>query len=370
MLGTTLPTPLYPLYKERFEIGEALITIIFAVYAVGVLSGLLLFGRLSDQIGRRSTLSLGLLPSALSAIAFLVPGGLATIFAGRVLSGLSAGIFTGTATVTLVELAPPGWEKQASLVAAAVNMGGLGLGSLLAGTLAEYAPKPLTLSFAIDLALVVLAGVGVWLTPEPVEKTSPFRLKPQRLHVPKEVRSTFVRAATAGFAGFCVMGLFGSVSPAFLAEELHRTSHTLSGLVVFSAFAASIAGQFAVSALGERRALLIGCVGLSFGMVLVAVGLLATSLVLLLAGAIMGGLGQGMCFRAGLDAITDATAPAHRAAVASSFFVVLYLALSLPVIGVGFASQVFGLVPAGTVFAIVVALIAVSALIGLMRHRT
>src|SRR6202050_3200287 len=108
MLGTTLPTPLYALYRQQFGFSELMITVIFATYAAGVIASLLLFGRLSDQIGRRWLLLPGLVLSALSAVCFLTATGLPLLLVGRVLSGLSAGIFTGTATATLVDLAPEG----------------------------------------------------------------------------------------------------------------------------------------------------------------------------------------------------------------------------------------------------------------------
>ena len=62
------------------------------------------------------------------------------LFVGRILSGLSAGLMTGTATATLTELITAG--RQASLVATAANMGGLGLGPLIAGLFAQYLPHP------------------------------------------------------------------------------------------------------------------------------------------------------------------------------------------------------------------------------------
>src|SRR5438094_3599386 len=105
MLSTTLPTPLYALYRERFGFSELMITVVFATYAAGVIASLLLFGRLSDQIGRRRVLLPGLALSALSAVAFLLADGLTLLIVGRVLSGLSAGIFTGPAAATLVDLA-------------------------------------------------------------------------------------------------------------------------------------------------------------------------------------------------------------------------------------------------------------------------
>src|SRR4051812_14764213 len=104
MVGTTLPTPLYPLFEQRYSFGELTVTVIFAVYAFGVIAGLLSFGNLSDEIGRKPVLLLGLAFSAISALLFLFAGSsLVPIYAGRVVSGLSAGLFTGAATA-----APPG----------------------------------------------------------------------------------------------------------------------------------------------------------------------------------------------------------------------------------------------------------------------
>ena len=74
MLGTTLPTPLYPLYEKFFDFGELVTTVVFATYAVGVLTGLLLFGHWSDQLGRRPMLQVGLVLSGLSALVFLQIG--------------------------------------------------------------------------------------------------------------------------------------------------------------------------------------------------------------------------------------------------------------------------------------------------------
>jgi MFS family permease len=88
MLGTTLPTPLYVLYREQFGFSELMITVIFATYAAGVIVALLLFGRLSDEIGRRRLLLPGLGLSALSAVCFLTANGLTLLLVGRVLSGL------------------------------------------------------------------------------------------------------------------------------------------------------------------------------------------------------------------------------------------------------------------------------------------
>jgi MFS family permease len=358
MLGTTLPTPLYSIYTRRFGFSELIITVIFATYAAGVIAALLLLGRISDVIGRRPVLLLGLGMSALSAIVFLLAQGLAPLLVGRFLSGLSAGIFTGTATATLVDLAGTEARGRATLVAAVANIGGLGCGPLLAGILAQLAPLPLRLSFWVDLGLLAPAFVGVLLMPEPVRSASGQPLRVQALSVPRETRAAFIPAALAGFAGFAVMGLSTAVSPAFLGHVLSITSDIVVGAVVFGVFAASVLGQLLQEMVPGRTAMVAGCAGLIGGMALLAAGLAASSLALLVAGATVAGAGQGLSFRAALAAVNEASPPDQRAEVASSFFVVAYLAISIPVIGEGVLTQGAGLRTAGIVFAAAVAVLA------------
>jgi predicted MFS family arabinose efflux permease len=368
MLGTTLPTPLYAIYRQRFGFSELMVTVVFATYAVGVIAALVLVGQLSDRIGRRRVLLPGLALSALSAVAFLLAHGVGIMLVGRLLSGLSAGIFTGTATATLVDLAPPEARGRATLVATLANMLGLGCGPLLAGLLAQFVGAPLRLPFWVDLALLAAAAVLVWAMPEPVAVSGPVRLRPQRLHVPPQVRAVFVPAALAAFAGFSVLGLFTSVAPGFLSQILGFPSHATAGMVVFGVFAASGVGQLGLERIRSAVALPAGCAALIAGMGLVALGLALPSLALLLAGGLVAGLGQGLSFRAGLTVLNERAPADRRAAVASSFFVIAYVAISVPVVGVGVVTQLAGLRTAGLVFAAVVAALALAVLAILTRQ--
>lgn len=375
MIGTTLPTPLYPLYQAEYGFSQLLTTVIFATYALGVLAALLALGRLSDALGRKPLLFPGLAFAALSAGCFLLADGLPLLLLGRLLQGLSAGIFTGTATAALLDLAPGArlGRGRATLLATGVNMLGLGSGPLLAGVLVETAGAPLRTCFWVELGLVVVAAAVLARAPETVARRSAAEIaKARELRLPgvaPEARPAFFRGAIAGFAGFAVLGLFTAVAPAFLGSVLDERSAAVTGAIVLSTFVASAAGQSAVERVGLERSLAAGCAILLAGMVVLATSLEAESLPLLVAAALVAGLGQGLSFRAALGGITGAAPPEQRGEVASAFFVVSYVAISLPVIGVGLLAHATDLKTAGLVFSVVVAVLAAIVLTALARDR-
>ncbi|MFG3308185.1 MFS transporter [Streptomyces wuyuanensis] len=362
MAGTTLPTPLYGLYQEQIGFSELTVTVVFAVYAIAVITALLVAGNYSDAVGRRPVLLAAMGFSAASACCFLLESGLPLLFAGRLLSGFAAGLLSGAATAAVIELAPPGKKTRAAFAATAANMGGLGCGPLLSGLLAEYAPWPLTLVFLVHLGLIAVACVLTWLLPETVEDPRRWpRLSPQGISVPPGVKGVFVPASVAAFAGFALLGLFTAVAPSFVAMTLDVHNLAVSGAVVFSVFLASTIGQSMTPKVGAARALPVGCGVLVVGLLLVAASLLAESLPLLVLGALFGGTGQGLAFRAALTLVSGAAPRDHRGGTISAFFVVAYAGISLPVVGVGALAMGLGLRTAGLVFAGCVTVVAACA---------
>jgi MFS family permease len=342
MLGTTLPTPLYVIYQAQFHFPTSLITVIYAVYAVGVLAALLAAGHSSDQVGRRPVLAAAIGLSIISAVTFILAPSVGWLFAGRVLSGLSAGLMTGTATAALTETARPGSGRRASLVSTTANMGGLGLGPLLAGLLAQYAPQPTVLPFLIQLGLVVIAGLGLLLVPETVRQRTALSLRFRGLGIPQAGMAEFLAAGFAGFAAFSVLGLFSSLVPTFLGSVLHDTSHATAGAVVFLAFAVGTCTQLAASRLPSRPVILAGLAIFLAALALIVAGLSAASMSLFLVATVVSGLAVGAVFMGSL-ATANRLAPAeNRGQVISTYFVFAYVGLTVPVIAVGYGSQAFG----------------------------
>lgn len=369
MMGTTLPTAIYRYYQLQFGFTPTVITVIYASYAIGVLGALLLIGNWSDQLGRRRMLLAGLCVSAASALTFLLSDGLALLMLGRLLSGISAGIFTGTATVAVIELAPPAWRGKAMLAATASNMLGLGCGPLLSGILVELFPRPTQLPYAVHLALVGVAALAVLGVPETATIPARVKLGIQRISLPVEVRRAFIPAALAGFAGFVVVGFFAAVAPQLIRVVLGFHSGIVTGSIVFLLFACSALGQIVQTIIAARWRQAAGCIGLVVGLMCVGLCVPERSLGALLIGTALAGIGQGISFRAGLGEIASA-APVHRRAeVTSSFFVVLYVAISLPVIGLGIAVQLADVQRATLLFVGLTIVLVLIALLLLMRGQ-
>jgi MFS family permease len=371
MAGTTLPTPLYPLYVAELHFTALTVTILFAVYALGVVAALATFGRLSDQLGRRPVMAMALSLAALSAVLFVLPRSLPLLIVARVISGLSAGLMSGTGTAAVIDVVGPTRRAFGGTLALAANMGGLGAGTLLAGILADTAPHPLVVPFVVDLVLTA-AGLLALFVAVPAARPDHPRgpIRPQRLRVPAQIRGAFTRAVLAGGAGFAVMGVLTAVSALFLARYLDLTSHTLAGFVVFLAFASLAAGQLLSSRLSEPSTLPTGCAALVVAAGFLALALDERWLAPLLICAVALGIGGGLCLSAGIASTVGQVEPSERGTVSSAFFAGVYLLLALPAIGVGVLARFSNVRDAGMVFSALVAVLAAAVGIAEVVVRT
>lgn len=362
MLGTTLPTPLYVEYQSQFHFSPAIVTVIFAAYAAGVLVALLLAGRSSDRVGRRPVLAVAVAFSTLSTVVFIVAAGVGWLYLGRVLSGFSAGLMTGTGTAALTDLAGGAASRRASLVATVVNMGGLGLGPLVAGLFAEYGPNPTVLVFEVYLGLLAIAAIGVAVMPETVSDRAGLSLKFGGLGIPRQGRSEFVAAGVAVFAAFSILGMFTALAPSFLANVLHQRNHAVGGLVVFVIFATATATQARVVRLPIRPVVMVGITVFVVGLALIVASLSAASFALFIVGAVVAGSAIGAVFIGSLSVANRLAPPERRGQVVSTYFVFGYVGLIVPVIGVGVASEHVGDFRAVLVCAIVLAVLSLFSL--------
>jgi MFS family permease len=359
---SAVPTPLYVLYQQRDHFSTIMVTVVYAVYAIGVIASLFLGGHISDWVGRKRVFVPALLVNAASGVIFIFAPSLPGLLVARVICGISVGLTTATATAYLGELhvgSSPGTEvspRRSQVVATAANLGGIGFGPLVAGLLAQYAPAPLRLPYIVFGGLLIVLAVLVALSPETAERPVPApRWRPQRIAVPGHARRRFFAATGAGIAAFAVYGVFNSLAPTFLAGTLHQRSHAVAGAVAFAAFASGGLAQIALSRMDKARLLRIGPLLLIPGLVLLAGGMWLPSPAMFIVGGVVSGAGGGLVFRGAL-ATAGATAPPQaRAEVMAGYFLGAYVGLSVPVVALGIATQFVSAREAMIVFAAIVA---------------
>lgn len=356
LLGGTVPTPLYSVYAARLSLSPLMVSCVFGVMAAGALTALLLFGTVSEQIGRRATIMAAALLALCSCAVFATTPTLTGLFTARILTGLSIGLSNGAATAYLAELL--GDRRRAALTSSVANMLGLGTGPLLAGALVQYAPHRLVTSYVV-LGVLLLPGFVLLALPETVRREGPMRIRPQRLAVPAEMRSVFTAMAVAVFGSFSVLGLVAALVGKFLVVGLHDTNHLMVGVVAFSAFGAAGLTQVLAAGVAPRTGAVAGMVAVPVGLALYVEALPQASMTLFLTGAVIAGAGSGLAFRAGLTMVSALAPPDRVTQVVSSYFASAYSALAIPVIGIGILVTHMSLLRSAVIFAIAVSLLAV-----------
>lgn len=369
MALNAVPTPLYPLYQARDGFSTLMVTIVFGVYAAGLAVSLVLAGHVSDWAGRKRIIIPALVLEVLCAAIFVAFPGLAGLLVGRFVGGLGTGALTSTATAHLHELRkahrPDDGPVLFEVVSTGANVGGLAVGPLIAGVLAQYVDQPLRVPYIVFGVLLLAAIAAVAITPETVEEL-PVRpsYRPQRVSMDHGDRAGYLSSAMIGFAAFAINGVYTALSAGFVAGTLHRTSHLLAGAVAFALLAAATVAQSATSRLSQHSRQGLGLVAGAAGLVLLAAGIQAQSLTVFLVAGIVGGAGSGMLFKSAVSAVAAMAAPAKRGEALSGLFLICYAGMSLPAMGIGVAVSYTSLTAAMYWFSgILLAVLAVTAVL-------
>jgi MFS family permease len=343
MAFSTVPSPLYPLYQQRDHFSTFMVTVVFAVYAVGVVVSLLLAGHVSDWVGRKRILIPAIALEAIAAVLFLLWPDLPVLILARLVNGIGVGMITATATAHLHELhskdRPDAGPTRFEMVSTAANIGGLGVGPLVAGLLAQYVTQPLRVPYIVFIALLLLAVIAVGLTPETVEaRLDRPTWRPQRIRAHGD-RTRYLIATAGAFSAFAVLGLFTALAPGFVGGTLHHPSRLLAGVTVFIVFCAAAVSQ---AATGRMRAGLRSVVGLgtqAAGLIAVAAGMGTANLAVFLVGGAIAGAGAGVLFKSTIGSVAAMAAPAVRGEALAGLFLIAYCGMIIPVVGMGIATE-------------------------------
>ncbi|MDX6679675.1 MAG: hypothetical protein QOE31_3727 [Solirubrobacteraceae bacterium] len=361
--ASSVPSPLYVVYQQQWSFSPTTLTVVFAVYVVGLLGALLVVGALSDHVGRRPVLIAAIALEALALVLFIVAGDVTVLALARVAQGIATGAAMTTLGAALVDLNPPHAPGRAGVVNGVAPLSGLAVGALGCGALVQFAPAPTHLVYALLLAGMVLAATAVARMPE----TSARRpgglasLKP-RVGIPARLRPEVYAIVPILAASWALGGLYLSLGPSVAASLFGLHSHLVGGLVVTLLCGTGAVTAFLLRAWPTDRVLVVSGGLLASGTVLTLAGLEAGSAVVAAAGTVVAGVGFGASALGCFGTLARLAAPEERGELFAVAFVIAYLAFSLPAILAGFASTSVGLHDTAVVYGLGVVVLSLAAL--------
>jgi MFS family permease len=358
LLDGNLPTPLYGVYREEFGFSGTTLTLIFAVYAIALIPSLLVFGQLSDRIGRRPVIAGGLALGAVGLLLLALAQSTAMLLVARAVQGVALGSAVGTVPAALVELEPSGDHSRAAMATVLGQSGGSAAGPLLAGALAQWAPAPRQLCYIAGLMLTLAAIAGVLAIREPSRPSGSWRL--QKPSVPAEIRAPFARAGLTCAAVWAVGALFLSVVPSYAADLLDTSNLALLGVIsaVMLATACAVQAVCLRGAITPGRAQPLGLVLLIAGLGALVSAFPLESLSLVLAAAVLTGSGLGLGYFGAQADINRLAPPDRRGEVTAAFITCVYASVSVTAISTGLLSDAYSLETAVAITGTAVALTA------------
>jgi MFS family permease len=363
------PSPLYGVYAERWGFSPATLTLVFAVYAFALLSALLLFGTLSDAVGRKPVVLAAIAILSAALCVFIAADGVAWLLIARTLQGFATGLSTAAVSAWLLDLQPESRPGHAALVNASFSTGGLALGAVYSGALVEYAPAQRQLVYFGLLA--VLGGMAV-VVARRVDETRPRtgRVRPHlRIGVAPAARGAFLAVLPCLASTWSIAGLYLSLGPTLTLSLGHSDNHLAGATAVALLCGVGGAAAAVVQNAPPRRVMLSGCVWLIAGVLVAAAAIATSSLWLFLASTVVAGVGFGIAFLGALRTLVALASPDERGALVAAIYTAAYLAFSIPAIVAGLVATHVGVRDTAIGYSLAVAALAATALVTTTRIR-
>ena len=364
LAASTAPSPLYALYRDAWGFSALTLTVIFSSYAFALLSALLVFGRLSDHRGRREVILGALVLEFGATLLFWHADSVAWLLSARVLQGIATGIATGALSAGLLDL----HRERGPLVNGVAPMLGMAAGAFGTSTLVQFGPSPTQLVFDLLMIVFALQMAAVLYLPETVERRpGAWRSLRPRIAIPARARAMLWQVLPVNTAQWALGGFYLSLGPTLARIVTGNDAPIVGGLLITAMVLSSAVAIFAVRQWPPRRALAIGAAALTLGLVISLAGIVLHSSAAFFIGAAIAGLGFGSAFSGSLRSLVSLAGPQERGALMAGFYVLSYLAFSVPPIVAGLSTGFFGLHATALGLGVVLTLMASAALLVLSR---
>lgn len=365
LAGSSAPTPLYAHYQAAWGFSAATVTAIFASYAVVLLASLLVFGRLSDHLGRKPVIVAAALLQVGAMAVFASATGAGALFVARIVQGIATGAAIAAVGAGMLDLD----RERGTLANAVAPAFGTAAGAVLSGLMVRYLPQPTLLVYAVLAAVYLLQAASVAAMTEP-GRTRPgalASLRPQ-LGAHGAARDAVRLAVPMLVAGWAVAGFYASLGPALVRKVFGLDPSLAGGMALFALAGSAGLAVAVLRRASPQRLSALGARALALGMAAVLAALVTHSAVAYFLATMLAGVGFGSGFQGGVRSVLAVTGAAERGGVLSVVFAVAYLAMGLPAVGAGVAVVRTGdLLGTAVVFGALVLLLAATTL---RRHPT
>ncbi|MEU9047967.1 MULTISPECIES: MFS transporter [unclassified Kitasatospora] len=365
LAASSAPTPLYALYQTAFHFSAMTLTVVFSAYALALLAALLTTGTLSDHLGRRPVLAGALLAEGAAMAGFATAQGVPALIAARILQGLATGVATSAAGAALLDFEDRDRPGRATAANGIAPVAGMAVGVLAATALVQFAPAPTRTVYLLLLLLFTAQAAAVLLTTETAHPHSGAwrSLRPGTAVAPAS-RPAMRLLAPGVVAAWALGGFYSSLGPSLARLIAPHASRATGGLVFLTMTAAAGLAGHAARALPARTVSLAGSALLIPGALLTLSSPQLHSLPALFAGTALAGAGFGAVTQCALRLLLPPAAPDQRAGTLAAYYVLSYLAMSIPAVLAGLLTNLYGLQTAVSLYAATVVLLT---LVGLVR---
>jgi predicted MFS family arabinose efflux permease len=367
LAGSSAPTPLYATYQRSWGFSPITTTIVFGVYGLAFLVGLLVLGRLSNHVGRKPVILVALAVQAVSMVVFATAGGVGQLILARVLQGVTTGAAVPAVGAAMLDIS----RTRGAIANSVAPNAGTAVGALVSAIAVRYLAAPTHLIYLALIAAFAAQAAGIALVPETVSRApgAVGSLRPE-LALPRRLRPLIISAAPVLFAVWALAGFYASLGPALIAELIGSSSAVYGGLGLFV-----LAGTAGVSGLllrdqNARTVMLIGIGSVMAGVAVSLASIAAHSPIGFFAGTAVAGVGFGSGFQGGVRLVVPVAAASERAGTLSTLYLVSYVGMSGPAVVAGvLVVHAGGLTTTAREYGIGVILLAALALTGLVRTR-
>lgn len=338
--ASATPIPLYDIYRRANAVDYSDLSLTAVVYFIGAITALLVFGRMSNHLGRKPVTFLAFGLAAVASMLLLHVTGAPPLVLGRLLLGLACGLASSAIASYVVDSAPASPPWLPAVVVANAPMVGLTLGALASGTLVEYGPYPRTLSYLVVLAGLAACAVLVFLSKETVTRTPGLlsALRPS-FTLPQTDRRLYPVAACTFVATWALGGFFQAYGPSITAEQL-GTQSTVAAALVFSSFLLpSAIGGPLTGRFSPAKAQRLGMVVFTLAVAGLLVSLKLSLIVPFLLASAVAGTAQGAVVTGSIRSLLVGVSKQERAGVLSLIYATSYTGAAIPSFIAGRLSQ-------------------------------